>query len=319
MSTSGSYSFSVTRDDIIRQAMLNIKRLDPDDAPSPSELNDCARVLNMMVKQWMGKTDFAPGLKVWTRARVHVLLNGSGNGYTLNQTAQGVTTVLNVGTVASNAAQSAASVVLAGLVPVAGQTLALQGTDGNLEYYTISSVAGQTASITPSLTVAVNANAAAYMYAAASVPPALLEIESAILRDNTNSDTPLRIFTVQDWDMLPNKMDPTNQGDPIGILYEPGINQGVLWTDCGSCQDVSKHMILTGFLPVQDFVNPLDNPQYPQEWYLALCWGLAEQISPMFGANWGQKEESLKHNAIMIARNKGSEISSMYFQPGAED
>jgi hypothetical protein len=39
----------------------------------------------------------------------------------------------------------------------------------------------------------------------------------------------------------------------------------------------------------------------------------------MFGAAWTEKMEALKASSIAIARNKGSEISSLYFQPGAED
>ena len=69
MSTSGTYTFTVTRDDIIREAMLNIGRLDAYSQIDPTETTDCARKLNMMVKTWMGRLDYAPGLKAWTRQR----------------------------------------------------------------------------------------------------------------------------------------------------------------------------------------------------------------------------------------------------------
>ena len=82
MATSGTYSFGVTKYDIIRQAMLNIGKLDPVEAPTAEEMDDCSRLLNMMCKQWMGKTDFAPGLKVWTRKRGHLLLSNTTGAYT---------------------------------------------------------------------------------------------------------------------------------------------------------------------------------------------------------------------------------------------
>jgi hypothetical protein len=189
-------------------------------------------------------------------------------------------------------------------------------------YSTISSVNTSTGAITIAGTLPANSATGSMIYAPATLTSsaqAPLAIETAILRDDAYGDTPLRILTVQDWDMLPNKMDPTNEGDPAAILYEAGINTGTLWTDVGSCQDVSKHIVLTYYEPVQDFVNPLDTPYYPQEWYLALCWGLSEQIAPMFGAMWGEKEEQLKTMSIAIARNKGAEISTLFFQPGAED
>ena len=51
MSTSGTYTFTVTRDDIIREAMLNIGKLDAYGSIDPQETTDCARKLNMMCKQ----------------------------------------------------------------------------------------------------------------------------------------------------------------------------------------------------------------------------------------------------------------------------
>ena len=325
MTTSGTYSFSVTRDDIIRQAMLNIKRLDPNESPTSIETSDCARVLNMMCKQWMGKSDFAPGLKVWTRKRGHLLLNGLGNGYTLAYGAQGWTNTLiqNLSSGSSNAGTS--TVYVAASVAAsysAGTGIAIEMSSNTLWYDTVTAVNTTTGAITIAGTLPYSSLLGSMIYGTTvttNPTQAPLAIESAILRDDSYGDTPMRILTVQDWDMLPNKMDPTNMGDPSAILYEPGINTGTLWTDVGAAQDVSKHLVLTYFEPVQDFVNPLDTPYYPQEWYLALCWGLSEQISPMFGAPWGQKEEQLKNSALAIARNKGAEVSSLFFQPGAED
>lgn len=72
MTTSGVYSFSVTRDQIVRLAMLNIGQLQDIEVPTAQELTDCSMFLNMMVKQWMGKADFAPGLKTWTRRHGHL-------------------------------------------------------------------------------------------------------------------------------------------------------------------------------------------------------------------------------------------------------
>ena len=61
MPTSGTYSFTVTRDDIVREAMLNIGKLGEAETPTAQEVTDCARKLNMLVKQWMARQDFAPG------------------------------------------------------------------------------------------------------------------------------------------------------------------------------------------------------------------------------------------------------------------
>lgn len=314
MTTSGVYSFSVSRDDIIRQAMLNIKRLDPDETPTATETNDCARVLNMMCKQWMGKSDFAPGLKVWTRKRGVLLLSNSTGILTIGPTAQGWSNSMAVTTLAATAAGGSTSLSVASATGfTTGYTLAVELDSGSLQYLTISGVAGTTITV-PALNSQASSGNAVYCYQTAAQKPR--KIETALLRDEFNTDTPLNIMTVQTYDQLPNKTDPNNVGDPTAIYVEEGLTTTTIYTDVGACQDVSKYIVLTYLEPVQDFTTTTDTPYYPQEWYLALCWGLTEQIAPMFSAMWTDKMESLKNTAIAIARNHSAEISDLYFQPG---
>jgi hypothetical protein len=53
VASSGSYDFSVSRDDLIKDAMLEIGALEDGESPTASETTDCARRLNMMVKSWI--------------------------------------------------------------------------------------------------------------------------------------------------------------------------------------------------------------------------------------------------------------------------
>lgn len=318
MSTSGTYSFGVTRDDIIRQALLNIKRLDPDEVPTAAETNDCARMLNMMCKQWMGKSDFAPGLKVWTRKRGSILLSTTTGKYTIGPSALGWSNDMFATTLSTNAAAASTSI---GVSSTANMVVAMniaiqQGTSSDLFYTTISSLGAGTVNLAAGLPATASANNSVFFYATAAQNPR--KVETALLRDPFNSDTPLNIMTVQSYDMLPNKADPTNVSDPTAIYIEEGLSTTNVYMDCGGAQDPSKRIILTYQEPVQDFVNPLDNPYYPQEWYLALCWGLSEQIAPMFSAGWNEKMENLKATAVAIARNHNAEISEIYFQPGLD-
>ena len=41
----------------------------------------------------------------------------------------------------------------------------------------------------------------------------------------------------------------------------------------GGAQDVTKHLHVTYLAPTQDFVNPGDAPDYPQQWYRPLVLG----------------------------------------------
>src|SRR5271170_7654644 len=84
-STSGTYTFSVTQMQIIRAAAIDIGAIDPQEDLTAQEYSDCSFKLNMMVKQWMGNTDFAPGLKIWTRKRADLFLGLNQFTYRLGQ------------------------------------------------------------------------------------------------------------------------------------------------------------------------------------------------------------------------------------------
>jgi hypothetical protein len=87
--TSGSFAFSVARDDIIRQSMLNLGLLEPSEIPTAQEIVDCARVLNMITKQLAGQLDRAPGFKMWQRYRGDLFLSYSKFLYNLAGNAHG--------------------------------------------------------------------------------------------------------------------------------------------------------------------------------------------------------------------------------------
>jgi hypothetical protein len=317
MATSGTYSFGVTKYDIIRQAMLNIGKLDPVEAPTAEEMDDCSRLLNMMCKQWMGKTDFAPGLKVWTRKRGHLLLSNSTGTYTIGPTAQGWTNSLNITSTVAAASAGASSVDIANVGTIsAADTVAVYLDSGALFFTTASSVVGATVNLAANLPGSAASGNTVFSYTTAAQNPK--DVETALLRDVNNTDTPLSFMTVQDYDYLPNKADPQYFGDPTAIYFERGLYTSTVYTDVGAAIDTRSHIVITYQEPIQDMTANADEPYYPQEWYLALCWGLSEQIAPMFKAKWNEKMEALKANAMAIARQGDAERSSIYFQPGTD-
>ena len=336
MATSGTYSFSVTRDDIIREAMLNIGKLDVYGSIDPVETADCARKLNMMVKTWMGTMDFAPGLKMWTRQRGDLFLSQTQYRYALGPTgdnfAGGVTAIAgaNFGTdQLSVAAAAAATNIYTGVGSTSNFTAndyaVIQLDSGDIFSTTISSVNSGSGYVTIATGLPSAASSGNYIWNYTTKAQRPLDIVTAILRDDTNNDSPLNVMTLQTYEALPNKTASDNLSDPTAIYYEaqigtagPGSSNGNLYIDCGGAQDVTKQIHIVYLRPVQDFNNPLDNPEYPQEWYLALCWGLSKQVAPMFNAPWGQVQESLLQEALAHARESNSERTEIYFIPNAE-
>ena len=217
MSTSGTYTFSVTRDDIIRQALLFLNKIDETESPTAIETVDMARLLNMLVKQWQGKTDFAPGLKTWTRRHGHLFLSNTTGQYTIGPAATGWTNSY------ANTTLTAAVALGGNVLPVVATTnignggvqtainvgdfIGVQLTSGALYWSTVKTIAGLNVTINGTLPSATTSGAVVFDYTTVAQQPVYLE--TAFLRDITNEDTPLRKMTVEEYDILPSKTDPT--------------------------------------------------------------------------------------------------------------
>jgi hypothetical protein len=325
MTTSGVYTLTVQRDDIIRQAMLNIGKLGEGESPSPQETIDMALKLNMMVKQWMGKADFAPGLKTWTRKRGFLFLHNNTGQYTVGPDATGWTNSFTrlVTTLASAAGTNTVTVAPGTTGIVIGDNIGIQinrgGGNGDIQWTTVSNYNSGTGVITlgANLAAAVSIGAVAYDFTTVAQNP--LTIEAAVLRDssNSNEDTPLRIFvSTQDYDILPSKVDLNNISDPTSIYYEWHLSSSQLFTDVAAAQDVTRYIVLTYLEEIQVFVNPTDNPEYPAEWFDPLCWGLSKRSAPMFNMPWTSLMQDNYTESLSIARHKEPENSSLFFQSG---
>jgi len=317
MSTSGVYTFSVSRDDIVREALLNLKKIDGIDPIDDTIMSDCTRKLNLLCKQWMGRADFAPGLKVWTRKHGHLFLHSTTGRYSVGPSSTGwtenyVTTVTTADMATNDTTMPVAS--LSGMT--VGDHVAVALDTGDLYWDTIASFGALTVNLTTGVPSPSAGGSVVFSYTTTAQQP--LFIESAVLRDYENSDTPLDVMQSRDYDFLPDKVNTTNIGDPGAIYYENQLGDSYLYTDVAGSNDVSKHIAITFMQAVQDFVNSTDTPYYPQEWYRALCWGLTKECCPMFNAAWTPAMDGLQKESLLIAQGKDPEIETRYFQPGSE-
>jgi|SRR5882762_660488 len=337
MPSSGTYTFTVSRDDVIRSAMLNIGKIGDTESPTPNETTDCARFLNMMVKQWQGRQDFAPGLKMWTRYRGDLFLSSTRGFYTLSSSgdnwAVGVAAPLVTNTPNYNqatlvaAAAANATTLSVGTTAIAGITAAdfvvVQLNSGDIYSTTVSTVNSGAGTFTiPATGLPSAAASGSYVWNYTTKGQPILEVTTAILRDPQNNDTPLDYMTVQSYEMLATKVQPGYLSDPTSIYLEPqlsgtAVRSTTLYTDVAGAQDVTKRIHIVGLRPVQDFVNPTDNPDFPQEWFLPLSLGLSKLIAPMFNALWTREMEDNLNIALGMAKSTTAETTELYFQPHA--
>jgi len=326
MATSGTYTFTVTRDDIIRAAMLNLGKLGEGEGPTASETQDAAMYLNMLVKQYQGQADYSAGLKMWTRRIGHLFLSTTSGQYILgynssansglslaNWTNSYVSTTLSV-----NAASGATSIQVQSITGINnGDKIGIQMNsgyqNGNLFWTTVNGTpSGNTINLATALPASANYGGIVYDY---SVQAQLTVVpEAVVLRDINNEDVPINMWTVQDYMFAPSKADPNYISDPVSVYIQRGTTYSTLFTDVAGASDVTKHLVVEYMEPIQDFNNPLDNPEYPQEWFRALVWSLTKELCPMFNAIWSQEMQSNYTEAMAVARNLDPNRTAMYFQ-----
>lgn len=337
MALSSAWAFTVVRDDIIREAMLNVGAIGEAEVPTAQEVTDCARKLNMMVKSWMGFQDFAPGLKMWERKRADMFLKSSRGVYVLggsnsDQWAGGVALAQFPGQTSTQTSLATGAAMGASVITVASASAIsigdIIGVQGPVDFFwtAVANVASNNVTLTATLPVASSAGSFVYSYTTTAQRP--LAIVTCVLRDSFGQDIPLNKMTLEDYEMLPNKAQPTYQSDPTAFYYESQFtnlagtsNQGggQIFLDIGGAQDITKYLHVVYMRPIMDMNNPGDNPEYPQQWYRALCWGLSKEICGMFDATWTKDMEDNKAEAIAFAKEADAETTSIYFQPYASD
>lgn len=337
MALSGTYNFTVVLTDIINESMLNIGAIGPGETPTAQESSDCQRKLNMMVKQWMGTQDFAPGLKMWTRQRADLFLSSTKGIYQLGPTgdnwAAGVAAVSGVNYVRSTltvAAAQNATTLTVGTTAIASYTandfVVVQLASGDIYSTTVSSINSGAGTFTiPATGLSGAANSGAYVWNYTTKGQRPLSIRTCILRDANLNDIPLSPMTLEEYEALPSKQMPGFLSDPQRYYYESQFasgtsnsGPGMLYLDIYGAQDVTKSLHVVYMRPVMDLNNPTDNPEYPQQWYRALCWGLSREICAMFDAEWTTDMDLNYREALAMAREADSETTALYFAPNAE-
>lgn len=338
MALSNSFSFSMTATDAVREAMLNIGAIGESEVPTAQEFTDCLRKCNMLVKQWMGKQDFAPGLKMWTRQRGDLFISSTQGVYQLGPTGDnwaGGCAALpnqNYGSDQLIAVTNSGSAVLNVGVGstgnyTAGDFIVVQVSTGDIFSSTIASISAGAGTVTMNTVLPSGVTAAngAYIWNYTIKGQRPLAILTAVLRDSDNNDIPLNVMTLEDYEYLPTKTMSTYLGDPTAWYYESQIGSdqytpiisggGRFYTDVGGAQDVTKHIHAVYLRPIMDLVNPGDNFEFPQQWYRPICWGLSKEICAMFDAEWTRDMDQNLSESLGMARQADPETTSMYFNP----
>lgn len=284
------------------------------DTPSADQISVSARKLNGIVKQWMGRSDFAPGLKVWSRSRATVFLQKNQGSYSLGPSGDHATTSYTRTTLTAAAAASATSLTVASITDIsASDYIGIELDDGTLHWDTVNgSPSGSTVTITTGLAYAAASGRYVYAYTTKITRP--IEILTASLRDSDLNDTPLEIMSLYDYEAIGDK---TADGTPSAVFYEYGLTNGTLFTDVEP-DDVTSQIRIVYLRPLEDFDASTDEPDYPQGWYRALQAQLTIDLCVAYSRPVSEELKLLRDEALMMAQSQFAETTDIYFQPGVE-
>lgn len=147
-----------------------------------------------------------------------------------------------------------------------------------------------------------------------NTPKPLKVIQAFLHNTTTEIDIPMRILTRQEYEQLGNK---TSTGQPIQLFYEPLLTTGVLHLfpvpDTTSIANCTVKLVYQR--PFEDFDVSTDEPDFPQEWYDAIKFGLADRLAPEYGLAL-QERQDLRSRAKELrteALGFGTEEGSIHF------
>lgn len=144
-----------------------------------------------------------------------------------------------------------------------------------------------TFSFTPT---ASTASYAVYVSGTVNRYPPLKLLEAWYRNTSSSVDTPIRLITRSEYNMLSNK---STTGYPSQLYYNPPGHQGqtsneprgtiYLWNVPNTTFVASNDIYCTGVFPFEDFDAATDSPDFPSYFNNALSWILASQLAFEYG------------------------------------
>lgn len=308
MARSNSRDFSLTRNNLIKRAFHVTNIYDLTASIPNEEMNFAADMLNAMVKEWQ-----AENIHLWNRREGTLFTDYQTHKYSLGSTGDHATADTYISTLINGAlAVSATTVVVdstAGMT--AGDQLGITSTDSTRQWTTITSVDDSTTLTVPALAKAVADNARVVSYTNKINRP-LLILNARYGKLSDDSEIALEAFRRNDYFELSDKK---SNGIPNRYYYDKQLDNGTLYLY--QRPDNTDYIINFSYYDeVEDLDSATDDFDYPQEWTLALIWGLAEQLAVSYNLYAELQfisQQAMQHK--MIVSNFNYDEESIFIKP----
>lgn len=309
MTSSGTYTFTQNRDQIIRRAARLVGAIASGETPSAAINQDFSDALNAMVKRWQ-----ASGLHLWAEQEGILFLQPNQSSYTLGSpTTDHATQVFASTTLSASASSGAGTVAVTSAAGIAsGYNIGILLNGGSLFWTTASNVVGTTVTLAATLTDSASATNLVFAYQT-NIQRPLRVLSGRRFNYLSSIETPMNpSLSRMDYRDLPNK---ATAGTPTQFFYDPQIPAGQLyiWPILTAATDAIK---FTWMRQLQDFNTAANTPDFPQEWTDTLIFNLALGMAPEFGVPTEQynmiKEQALAYLDTTTGFDR--EPESYYFQ-----
>jgi len=313
MSTSGSVDFAVTRDDLVKYALMQIGVVGEGETPTSAQYTEGSFILNMLTKARM-----ADGMPLWALKTGYILPVTGVNVLGLGTTGHTVTAYTQTTTSADAAASASTITITATTGFAASQPIGIELDDGTMHWTTINgALSGSTVTLTTALASAAASGNTVYTYVTTNRITRPLRILSAqIVTPSDSTRHPINIITREEYNNLGGG---TSASEPNQVYYDPQVGTGNMYF-YPRFYGGDKLMQISFHRPYEDFDATADNPDFPQEWYLSLWLDLAALLGGKYGVPITERQ-ALKAEAKEwreLALSNGTEEGSFFFQPSWE-
>ncbi len=272
MATSGVRVLTRTRDDIIYGAFRLLGLYGHGGAGITDEMVGwAADSLNEMITEFQ-----ADGVGLWLKLDVKLYLQKNSPSYNIGPSGDHCT-ASSVETNVDGAVDSGLSAIdvdsVTGILD--GDFLGVQLDTGFFQFTTVSGTpAGSTITLADALTSGVDDNAFVFAYTDKVARP--LAIESVRLVQDDDSELQL-VIDSRDRYLAVNDKD--EGGLPNFVYYDPQLVNGVLYV-WQPTSDVTQRLKFSIKQPIEVFTTGSDSADFPQEWFNAIKYSLADYMGP---------------------------------------
>ena len=273
MAIGTTVDFAVTRDDIIQEALEQLGVVPLGGTPEAATVTSLARTLNMMLKSWQ-----ADSVTMTTRKVAYLYPAANTASYTLlgGGTDRYSYTYVKT-TVDGDVSSGAATIVVDSVTGIANTyRIGVYQSDGTMHWTTVNGApAGTTVTLTAVTTADIDDGATVYCFPATNADRPM-SVEAAWIRDEDGHDTPIDVEPFVEYMA---QVDKSTEGRVSMVSYDAQIVTPKLYVWPVS-EDPRHVIVLLIKRSCYDFDAANENPDFPQEAYMAIAMNLAAMAAP---------------------------------------